>query len=62
VAEVSGDQFLRVWEVERIFKGDAKPLSEFKFRQSVPEASSSDRRYLYGAAITPARPTSSATR
>ncbi len=51
VAEVSGDQFLRVWEVERIFKGDAKPLSEFKFGQSVPESFvfTPDGRYLYGS-------------
>ena len=51
VAEVSGDQFLRVWEVERIYGGDAKPLSEFKFGQSVPESFvfTPDGRYLYGS-------------
>ena len=51
VAEVSGDQFLRVWPLERIRAGEAKPLSEFKFGSSVPESFvfSADGRYLYGS-------------
>jgi hypothetical protein len=51
VAEVNGDQFLRVWELDRVLKGDVKPLSEFRFGQSVPESFvfSKDGRYLYGS-------------
>jgi hypothetical protein len=51
MSEVSGDQFLRVWELDRIRAGDAKPLSEFRFGQSVPESFvfSKDGRYLYGS-------------
>ncbi len=51
VAEVNGDQFLRVWELEKSSTGDVKPLSEFRFGQSVPESFvfSQDGRYLYGS-------------
>ena len=51
VAEVNGDQYLRVWELGRILGGDVRPLSEFRFGQSVPEsfAFSPDGRYLYGS-------------
>jgi hypothetical protein len=51
MSEVNGDQFLRVWELEKIMKGDVKPLSEFRFGQSVPESFvfSHDARYLYGS-------------
>jgi hypothetical protein len=51
VAEVSGEQFLRLWPLERILAGDARPLREYKFGQSVPEtfAFSPDGRYLYGS-------------
>jgi hypothetical protein len=51
VAEVSGDQFLRVWELKKVLSGDLKPLSEFRFGQSVPEsfAFSKDGRYLFGS-------------
>jgi len=51
MSEVNGDQFLRVWELERLLAGDAKPLSEFRFGQSVPESFvfSRDGRYLYGS-------------
>jgi len=46
-----GNQFLRVWELERILAGDVKPLTEFSFGQSVPESFvfSRDGRYLYGS-------------
>ena len=37
VCEVTGDQFVRVWELDKILSGDVKPLSEFGFGQSVPE-------------------------
>jgi hypothetical protein len=51
VAEVSGEQFLRLWPLEPILAGDAQPLREYKFGQSVPEtfAFSPDGRYLYGS-------------
>jgi hypothetical protein len=51
MSEVNGDQFLRVWEIEKLLQGDVKPLSEFRFGQSVPESFvfSQDGRYLYGS-------------
>jgi hypothetical protein len=51
MSEVSTEQYLRVWELDKILKGDVKPLSEFRFGQSVPESSvfSHDGRYLYGS-------------
>ena len=50
VSEVS-DQFLRVWELEKVRAGDFKPLSEFRFGKSVPESFvfTRDARYLYGS-------------
>jgi hypothetical protein len=51
MSEVNGDQFLRVWELQKILSGDVKPLSEFRFGQSVPESFvfSKDGEYLYGS-------------
>ena len=51
VCEVNGDQFVRVWQLDKILAGDVKPLSEFGFGQSVPEGFvfSPDGRYLYGS-------------
>jgi hypothetical protein len=51
IGEVNGDQFLRVWELDKVLAGDMKPLSEFKFGQSVPESFtfSPDGKYLYGS-------------
>ena len=51
VSDVSSQQFLRVWELDKILAGDARPLSEFKFGQSVPESFvfSADSKYLYGS-------------
>ena len=51
VAEVSADQFVRVWQLDKLLAGDLKPLSEFRFGQSVPESFvfSRDGRYLYGS-------------
>ena len=50
-SEVNGDQFLRVWDLARLRGGDAKPLTEYGFGQSVPESFvfSPDGRYLYGS-------------
>ena len=51
MSEVNGDQFLRVWELDRVRAGNLTPLSEFRFGQSVPESFvfSLDGRYLYGS-------------
>jgi len=51
ISEVNGDQFLRVWEMEKVLAGDLTPVSEFRFGQSVPESFvfSPDGRYLYGS-------------
>ena len=51
VEEVNADQFLRVWELQKVLDGDLKPISEFRFGQSVPESFvfSRDGRYLYGS-------------
>jgi hypothetical protein len=51
MSEANADQFLRVWEIDRILAGDVKPASEFRFGQSVPESFvfSKDGRYLYGS-------------
>ena len=51
VEEVGGDQFLRVWELEKVINGNITPLSEFRFGQAVPEGFtfSRDGRYLYGS-------------
>jgi len=51
VAEVNGEQFLRVWQLDRVLKADFKPLSEFKFGTAIPESFvfTKDGRYLYGS-------------
>ena len=51
VSEVNTDQFVRVWALDRLLAGDDKPISEFKFGQSVPESFvfSRDGRHLYGS-------------
>ena len=50
-SEVNGDQFLRVWELEKVRAGNLAPLREHRFGQSVPESFvfSPDGRYLYGS-------------
>ena len=51
VSDVNNDQYLRVWELDKLLAGDLKPLSEFRFGQSVPESFvfTRDGRYLYGS-------------
>ena len=51
ISDDKGDQFLRVWRLDRLLAGDVTPLSEFGFGQSVPESFvfSPDGRYLYGS-------------
>jgi hypothetical protein len=50
VGEIS-NQYLRVWELDKVRAGNMKPLSEFKFGQSVPESFvfTRDGRHLYGS-------------
>jgi hypothetical protein len=51
MSEDNGVQYLRVWELDKVLAGDLKPLSEYKFGQSIPEGFvfSPDGRYLYGS-------------
>jgi hypothetical protein len=51
MSELNADEFVRVWELDKVLKGDLKPLSEFRFGQSTPESFvfSRDGRYLYGS-------------
>lgn len=51
ISDDKGEQYLRVWELAKVFAGDITPLSEFRFGQSVPESFvfSRDGRYLYGS-------------
>ncbi len=51
MAEISGDQFLRVFELAKVLGGDVKPMSEHAFGQAVPESFvfSRDGRHLYGS-------------
>jgi hypothetical protein len=51
MSEVNADQYLRVWELEKVLKGDLTPLSEFRFGQSIPESFvfTRDGKYLYGS-------------
>ena len=51
VSDDKGDQFLRVWRLDRLLAGDVTPLREYGFGQSVPESFvfSPDGRYLYGS-------------
>jgi hypothetical protein len=51
MSEVDAEQYLRVWPIARLLVGDTKPLSEFRFGQSVPESFvfSPDGRYLFGS-------------
>jgi hypothetical protein len=51
VSTDNGDQYLRVWQLDKIMSGDMTPLSEYRFGQSVPEGFvfSPDGRYLYGS-------------
>jgi hypothetical protein len=51
VSEVNGDQFLRVWDLKKLLSGEPKPISEFRFGESVPESAvfTPDGRYLYGS-------------
>jgi hypothetical protein len=51
MSEVTTQQYVRVWEIDKVLKGDLRPMSEFRFGQSIPEgfSFSPDSRYLYGS-------------
>ena len=51
MSDEKGDQYVRVWDLQKLLAGDLKPLSEFGFGQSVPEGFvfSPDGRHLYGS-------------
>ena len=51
MSEPDAEQYLRVWPLSAILAGNIKPLSEFRFGQSVPESFvfSPDGRHLYGS-------------
>ncbi len=51
ISDERGDQYVRVWELEKVLAGNLQPLSQFGFGQSVPESFvfSQDGRYLYGS-------------
>jgi hypothetical protein len=51
VAEVNGDQFLRIWQIDKVLAGDLTPMSEHSFGHSIPESFvfSPDGRHLYGS-------------
>lgn len=50
-AEISGDQSLRILEINALLNGDATPVSQFDFGLAVPEGFvfSPDGRYLFGS-------------
>jgi len=52
VAEVSGQQFLRVFQTPDLLDGAAEPVAEFNFGTAIPEGFvfSPDGRYLFGSA------------
>ncbi|MFO1414820.1 MAG: hypothetical protein U1F10_13110 [Burkholderiales bacterium] len=49
--DVKGENYLRLWELDRVLGGDVTPLREFKFGQAIPESFvfTRDGRYLYGS-------------
>jgi hypothetical protein len=51
MSDVNANQFVRVWQLDKLMQGDVTPLSEFSFGQSIPESFvfSPDGRYLYGS-------------
>ena len=51
MGEISGRQFLRVFRIEELLKGNVEPFSEFDFNVSVPEGFvfTHDGRYLFGS-------------
>ena len=52
ISDSTGEQHLRLWQVEALRAGQAQPWREFRFGQAAPEGFvfSPDGRYLYGSA------------
>ncbi|MGD8906032.1 MAG: hypothetical protein PVG58_03980, partial [Gammaproteobacteria bacterium] len=48
---ISGDQSLRIMEIETLLEGETRPIKEFNFGSAVPEGFvfSPDGRYLFGS-------------
>lgn len=51
MSDSKGNQYLRVWELDKVLAGNLKSLAEFRFGQSIPEGFefTPDGRYLYGS-------------
>lgn len=51
IGEVNADQFVRVWDLERLLTTGGSHVAEFRFGHSVPESFvfSRDGRHLYGS-------------
>jgi hypothetical protein len=51
MSDDKADQFVRVWQIDKLLQEDVAPLAEFRFGQSIPESFvfSPDGRYLYGS-------------
>ncbi|MDE2004547.1 MAG: hypothetical protein KGJ25_13575, partial [Betaproteobacteria bacterium] len=51
MSELNADQYVRVWRLADVLKGDMRPASQFRFGQSIPESFvfSPDGKYLYGS-------------
>ena len=51
MSEPNADQYVRVWRLSDVLKGDLRPATQFRFGQSIPESFvfSPDGKYLYGS-------------
>jgi hypothetical protein len=51
MTEPNADEYLRVWQLDKLLVGDITPVSQFRFGQATPESFvfSPDGRYLYGS-------------
>jgi hypothetical protein len=51
MTDPNADEYLRVWQLDKLIAGDIKPISEFRFGQATPESFvfTPDGRYLYGS-------------
>ena len=53
IGEIDGGQYLRVFRIEDLQQGNAKPIAEYEFTPAVPEGFvfSSDSKFLYGSSF-----------
>ena len=51
MTEPNADEYLRVWQLDKLVEGDITPMSQFRFGEATPESFvfSPDGRYLYGS-------------